>query len=340
MFSLAKGLEIIESADNGPGRLGGDNGHGVFLPSIIYGLPIPPSIDMSLGKVQGSNPGPVGRESEDLCPTDSSEDQPGYDDHKLVQIAHAIHKQESVTVCLKGHFKGYENEESVCHFQREHVGPPPSSLEDLFQAAFNEIKALAPTLSFSGIPGSLFWTIVPFTGDALDIVIVKVGKGIRVDFERKGMPGPPINQFPAAYTIELLGNWFISFGAEEQASDMTLMQYFMNITAPWDGVKYGQPWRILLTGQPWRRSDTGEILLAAASAYPQDVNPNAVNPRIPINAAQPRTSYVAARPKEIGNLLKFGRDSDWPLFISVASTLDGSNSATVTSDRSVRCSGC
>jgi hypothetical protein len=34
------------------------------------------------------------------------------------------------------------------------------------------------------------------------------------------------------------------------------------------------------------------------------------------------------RPKEMQRLLKFGRDSAWPLSVSVASTLDGSNSVT------------
>jgi hypothetical protein len=216
----------------------------------------------------------------------------------------------------------------VVHFKRDHVGPPPTTLRELFQKAFSEIAASAPIYSSSGIPGSSFWTVAPFTPEELEITVSKIGKGLTVSFMRKGMPGLPISQCPAACTLELLGKWFISFGAEEQVSDFALMQYLINITSAWDGKAYGQPWRILLSAQPWRHPDTGEILLSASFEYPQDTDPHLKNPRIPMNAAQPRTSITATRPKEIGRLLKFGRDSDWPLYISLASTLDGTNFAT------------
>jgi hypothetical protein len=325
-FNLHKDIEITDRSDEGPGRLGGNNGHDITLPPIIY--PTAP-IDVSKGKVSGGKTGPVDSESSDSCPTDSSLDAPREDAHKLVQIAQAIHKQASVTVCLKWHFKGFQGQESVVLFKRNHGGPPPVSMQELFQKAFNEIAASAPLYSSSGIPGSLDWMIVPFTSDSLDLSVVKIGKGLTVSFTPKVLPGLPVADFPGAYTLELAGNWFISFGAEERASDRTLMQYLINITSPWDGKAYGKPWQVLLSAQFWRHSDTGEIFLAAAPDYPQDMNPQLLNPRIPMNAAQPRTSVIATRPKEISRLLKFGRDSDWPLYIAVASTLDGTNSATV-----------
>jgi hypothetical protein len=77
-------------------------------------------------------------------------------------------------------------------------------------------------------------------------------------------------------------------------------------------------------------SETGEIVLAATPGYPQGADPHLVNPLIPMNSIQPRTFTTAIRPKGTGRLLKFGRDSQWPLYISVASTLDGSNSVTFT----------
>jgi ribonuclease HI len=43
-------------------------------------------------------------------------------DSQYVQIAQAIHKQETESICLKGHCKGDKNEEAVCQFQRDHVG--------------------------------------------------------------------------------------------------------------------------------------------------------------------------------------------------------------------------
>jgi hypothetical protein len=327
MFQLQRDIEIDETADNGPGRLGGYNGHGFVLSEIIYG---PGPIDVSKGKISCGKTGPIDSESEDSCPTDSSQDIPGGDTHKLVQITQAIHKQEPVTVCLKGVFKGYQNVDSITHFQRDHVGPTPSSLHELFEKVFQEISASISFYASSGIPGSLLWTIIPFTSDSLSISVSKIGKGLTVSFAPDDLKGVPIAQCPAAYTLELTGKWFISFEAEEQASDATLMQYLVNITVPWDGKAYGQPWQIFLSAQPWRFSDTGEILLAATPDYPQDVDPHTANPRIPQNAAQPRTFISATRPKEIGRILKFGRDCQWPLYISVASTLDGTNSATIT----------
>jgi hypothetical protein len=310
-----------------PGALGGDNGHGLILTPIRYG---PAPIDVSQGKKTGGKTGPVHTESSDSCPTDSSADVPGDDSHKLIQIAQATHKQEPVTVCLKGRFKGYQNVESIAHFHRDHVGLAPTTLQDLFQTAFGEIAASSPLYASSGIPGSSFWTIVPFTRESLDISVAKLGKGLTVSFAHKDLKGVPISEFPAAYTLVLVGKWFISFGPGEQATDTTVMQHLGNITSPWDRKSYGHPSRVFLSAQPWRLSETGEILVSATPEYPQDANPYALNPRIPMNSIQPRTFTVATRPKEIGRLLKFGRDSDWPLYISVASTLDGTNSATVT----------
>jgi hypothetical protein len=151
VYRLAKGLDVDDSADNGPGRLGGDNGNGVKLPPVAYGVSLP-LIDLSVGKLQGASPAPVDSD-EDSCPTDSSGDQPGSDAHKLTQIAQAIHKQEPVTFCLKGHFRGDKNEEAVYHFQRDHVGRPPATLQELFHSAFDEIKVLAVTFLSSGIQG-------------------------------------------------------------------------------------------------------------------------------------------------------------------------------------------
>jgi hypothetical protein len=203
-------------------------------------------------------------------------------------------------------------------------------MRTLFNYAFGKIAALPPTFASTGFPGSLFWTTVPFTDAELDISLSKLGKGLQVIFERHEMPGMAIKEFPSAYTLELPSGLRISFGAQNGASDYELMQYLANITAPRIGDEYGQPWLILLIAQPWRCSETGEIMLVPSLTYPQDVDPTATNPEIPRNAAQSRCFVIATRRKEIERLLRFGRDSNWPLSISLASTLDGTNSAVVT----------
>jgi hypothetical protein len=118
-FYLEDGIVVNDQSDCASGRLGGDNGSGIILPAITYGAP---PTDTARGKVQGGKLGPIDSDGSDSCPTDSTEDLPNDDAHKLTQIARAIHKDESVTVCLKGHFKGAEDIESVVEFRSDHVG--------------------------------------------------------------------------------------------------------------------------------------------------------------------------------------------------------------------------
>jgi hypothetical protein len=108
-----------------------------------------------------------------------------------------------------------------------------------------------------------------------------------------------------------------------------------NLTAPWDGHEHGRPWQVYLTQQPWRKSETREIYLQASLQYPEGVNPEAYNPRIPSNAAQPRDFSEMTNSREISRILKFGRDSEWGLLLSCVSSLDGMNSLTLTYETSL-----
>jgi hypothetical protein len=176
----------------------------------------------------------------------------------------------------------------------------------------------------------LYWATVAFTSAEIDTVLSKSDNGLLVTFHRHDMPGMSIAEFPSEYTLKLPTGLRISFGAETGASDYVLMQYLANITAPRIAENFGKPWLVLLIAQPWRDSETGEISLIASPTCPQDVNPTATNPIIPRNAAQSPCYTATPRRKEIQRLLKFGRDSNWPFSISVASSLDGTNSAMVT----------
>jgi hypothetical protein len=201
---------------------------------------------------------------------------------------------------------------------------------DSFNYAAAEILALSDYYGTSGVQVSVVWIVASLSREQFDISSSKIRQGLAVIFALKGSQYRKISETPAAYTVSLKGGWRISFGAEESASDATLMQHLSNITAPWLGNGWGTPWQIYLAAQPWRVSETGEIALAALPEYPQDQNPHSQNPRIPLNATLPRTFIRATRPKEIRRLLKFGRDSDWPLSLTIASTLDCTNSIEIT----------
>jgi hypothetical protein len=106
----------------------------------------------------------------------------------------------------------------------------------------------------------------------------------------------------------------------------------INITPPWDIAAKAcrKPWQIFLSTQQWRAEDQGEIVVQAMEEFPADKSLNEMKGQIPWNAALPRTFIEATRPKEIKALLKFGRDSHWPLKVTIASAVDEINSISVT----------
>jgi hypothetical protein len=310
-FNLQDGILVSDLSSNSPAAEGGDNGHGINLPPIIpVQEPVAP-IDLSAGtKVPCASPAPVADESD----SESTESE----DDTMFRITQAIHRGEPVQVALNGYFKGYQNIDSVVQFRQPYSGGIPDSLRSLFNFALAQIAVLPLSFGSEGFPNSLYWATVTFTSAQIDTVLSKSDNGLLVSFHRHDMPGMAIREFPATYTLKLPSG----------LRDFTLTQYLANITAPRS--ENPKPWLVLLIAQPWRDSETGEIWLNASPTHPQDVDPTATNPVIPRNAAQSPCFTSTTRRKEIERLLKFGRDSNWPLSISVASSLDGLNSATVT----------
>jgi hypothetical protein len=325
-FRLRDNIEITDLSSNDPSVAGGDNGHGFNIPPIF--LP-PASIDLSGGsKVLGASRGPVqgpGEENSSSETTDSDDDQ-------IFRIAQAIRRGQKIQVAISGFFKGYQDRDSVITFRQPYFGPPPDSLRTLFNIAHAAIEAMSPTLGSSGIPNALMWSKHPFTEADIDAAITKSNDGLLVTFSRQDMPGAPIASFEQAYTLKLPSGLRISFGAEKNASDFTITGYLGNATASiLESGLYGDPWRIFLMAMPWRDTETGEIWTSASPSHPPDLEPRLPGPVVPRNAIRSLCYTETDRPKEMQRLLKFGRDSAWPLSVSVASTLDSSNSVTVTS---------
>jgi hypothetical protein len=113
---------------------------------------------------------------------------------------------------------------------------------------------------------------------------------------------------------------------------MELSQYLADATAPWDPVfkLYGKPWMIYLTPTVWRAGPQGEIMLTPLPDWPPGKEPHKPNPHVPWVAAPPRTFIEADRPKEIKAMLRFGRDSGWPLKVTMASALNEQSSMSIT----------
>jgi hypothetical protein len=248
---------------------------------------------------------------------DSGSESTDSDDDQIFRIAQAIRKGEKIHVDISGFFKGCQNLDSVVTFRQPYFGPPPDSLRMLFNIAHAAIEAIPPSLGSSGFPNSLMWSKDPFTDADIEAVITKSNDGLLVTFSRHGMPGGPISSFEKAYTLKLPSGLRISFGAERDASDFIITGYLANATAPLlESGKYGDPWGILLMARPWRDTETGEIWTTASPSYPPELNPHLPRPIVPRNAVRSLCYTETDRPIEMQRLLKFGRDSAWPLSLS------------------------
>jgi hypothetical protein len=188
----------------------------------------------------------------------------------------------------------------------------------------------------TSVPGSLLWTIQPFTDESLDISVYIFGTGLKVRYRLKAQKGLEMEKWRTVYTCDLGEGLSIAFPAVPRLPDAFLMKLMVNLTSSWDGHKYGTPWQVYLTQRPWRKSETGEIYLQTMPSYPAELDPEAVNCGVPFRTAQPIDLSEIMDQKEISRIMKFGRDNGWNMLLSCAATLDGTNSATITYERSLR----
>jgi hypothetical protein len=107
------------------------------------------------------------------------------------------------------------------------------------------------------------------------------------------------------------------------------MLLFQFITAIPDGPQLIKPWQLFLEQKPWRKSESGEIVVNSSLQF-SGMDPHGENPRVPFNSAKFPDETEITSPSDISRTLKFARDSQWPFFVSVASTFDNTNAITVT----------
>jgi hypothetical protein len=229
-------MAITDRSDEGPVRLGGDNGTGIIIPAIKYGARPINTTDPSNSKVAGSLKSVPGdsQSEEDSSPTDSAEDETG-EVRRLARISLALHNQEPVMVVFVGHFQGYQEIEAQCEFRRAYNGPSPPSLKDFFEFNWARIRDAALKYGSTSVPGSLLWTTQPFTDDSLNISVYRFGMGLKVRYVPKNFSGLPMEKWPRVFTFDLEDGLSIAFPAVPRLPDAFLMQFAVNLTVPWDG---------------------------------------------------------------------------------------------------------
>jgi hypothetical protein len=336
-FYLKPHSVVTDRSDEGPGRLGGDNGSGVMLPAIKYGAkpintadPKDPKVPGGLKSTPGTTTSLGDDDSEQVSEQTDSDDDIQDEPRRLQKIASALNNGEPVMVIIIGHFEGYQEIQAQCEFRLDHKGPPPPTMKDCFNFNWQRIHAASERFGSTSVPGSLLWTNQPFTDESLEISVYRFGMGLKVRYQLKAQKGLEMEKWPTVSTCDLGEGLSIAFPAVPRLPDAYLMKLMVNLTAPWEGHEYGTPWQVYLTQQPWRKSETDEIYLQSMPYYPDDLDPEAFNCRVPTSAAQPRDFSEITNQKEISRILKFGRDNGWNMLLSCASSLDGTNSATVT----------
>jgi hypothetical protein len=149
-----------------------------------------------------------------------------------------------------GHFEGYQEIPAQCEFRLTYKGPPPPSLKDFFNFNWQRIRAAAQKHGSTGVPGSLLWTMQPFTDESLNIFVYRFGMGLKVRYQLKAQKGLEMEKWPTVFTFDLEDGLSIAFPGVPRLPDAFLMKFVVNLTAPWDGHEYGTPWQIYLAQQP------------------------------------------------------------------------------------------
>jgi hypothetical protein len=227
-FYLKAHSQVTDRSDEGPGRLGGDNGTGIKLPAIRYGVKPINTADPSNPKVPGSLKTMPGSEDSDQVSeqTDSADHETG-ETHLLQKIASALRNDEPVMVVIVGHFEGYQEIQAQCEFRLMYKGPPPPSLKDFFNHNWLRIREAATKYGSSNVPVSLLWTIQPFTDESLNISVYRFGMGPKVRYQLKAQKGLEMEKWPTVYTCDLDDGLSIAFPAVPRLPDAFLMDTSM-----------------------------------------------------------------------------------------------------------------
>jgi hypothetical protein len=330
-FNLKGFIEITDRSNEGPGRTGGDNGHKLILPPIIYGKPPINTSDPKYPKITGGSKGTVDGSDDsdpDSCSTDSEEDIDGDYTHRHIRIQQALHRKEPVTAVFVGRFQGFQCQLSQCLFRIEYLEESSQNMAEFFEINRGKLHQISTSFAGEDFPGAFEWVRCEFTDPKLDIQVNHAGKGLQVWIQHQDLPSITIPEHHEVYSVDFPYGFSIAFAAAPNLTDNQLMELFQKITAVPCGPQLAKPWQFFLEQKLWRKGDTNEVAITPTMDF-SGVNPDAVNPRVPMNASNFFDETEITSPSDISRTMKFARDSGWDYFISVASTFDGTNELTV-----------
>jgi hypothetical protein len=138
---------------------------------------------------------------------------------------------------------------------------------------------------------------------------------------------------PEQIRAELPLGWSVSFGTSLNAVGLELTQRMMNITSQLNstGTQYVFPWQVHLEKVPLRAGELGTPAARVCVVEGQWDDYRRIQTP-PMCAKEIPTFVEATRVKENQALLRFGRDSQWPLKVTIATAASPTSTLAITYD--------
>jgi hypothetical protein len=263
--------------------------------------------------------------------SDSAEDVEGDDTHKLQQMRQAAIKGVPLIVEIKAEY-AWENVKHEAIFAKEFREPAPAHVLLPFQAAYKQIEQLG--LSYGGgLPQSWIWTEAGLPREAMEVIVYKKGESLHARYGFVGTNALEMVNLPEHIRVNLPLDWSVTFGTIPDQTNDELTSRMMCITSKVDptGKLYVQPWQIRVEKLSLRSGEEGETV-AVVHKIEGPLTDDRIIPEPPLCAHEMPTFVETTRLKETQALLKFGRDSNWPLKTTVATAISPPTALSVTYD--------
>jgi hypothetical protein len=167
----------------------------------------------------------------------------------------------------------------------------------------------------------------------IEVGVFKIGQGIYVRYAHAQSGALDMRNLPEQIRAELPLDWAVLFGTSESPIDKELTERMMNITSQLDSVanQYIRPWQIHLLKLPIRSGELGTPAARVCKVVGQWDDFRCVQ-TAPMCAKEIPTFIEATRVKETQALLRFARDSNWPLKVTFATTASPATTLSITYD--------
>jgi hypothetical protein len=212
-FRPKDGADVQDTTGAFGRAAGGVSPKGNILPPIMFPRP---SIDTSKGKIAGGAKGPLKKPGDSDSDTDSMEHEEGDEDFdKLHELAHAVTREQPVTVEIRGGCPWNGRFELVVFAREFKKQPKPNHILEPMQAVFQAIKKLSVYYQRTDIPQSCLWTNAGLPREEAEMRVTKKGARVHLSFGYRGSFALDMANARSRFRVELIEGWSITFRTSE-----------------------------------------------------------------------------------------------------------------------------